>query len=81
MMMRAFVPSAATASDATATSGLGSGLSSGSQSKNIRKYLKLILGYFFCQIVVHIPNFIQIGQKNIEVKKIGYRSALVGWSG
>ncbi len=44
MMMRAFAPSAATASDATTTSGLGSGLSSGSQLKN--SYLKLILCCF-----------------------------------
>ena len=42
----AFAPSAATASDATTTSGLGSGLSSGSQSKNSRSYLKLILCCF-----------------------------------
>ena len=36
---------------------------------------------FFCLIVVHISNFIQIRQKiNMEVKKICYRSALVGWS-
>ena len=41
MMIRAFAPSAATASDATATSGLGSGLVSDSQSKNRRSYLKL----------------------------------------
>ena len=32
----------------------------------------------FCPIDVHIPNFIQIGQK---VKEIGFRLALVGWSG
>ena len=31
--------------------------------------------------VVHIPNFLQIGQKNIEVIQICYRLALVGWSG
>ena len=43
MMMRAFAPSAATASDATITSGLGSGLSSGSESKNSRSHLKLIV--------------------------------------
>ena len=36
-MMRAFAPSAATASDATTTSGLGSGLSNGSQSKKGKK--------------------------------------------
>ena len=33
-MIRAFAPSAATASDTTTTSGLGSGLGSGSQSEN-----------------------------------------------
>ena len=43
MMMMAFAPSAAIASDATTKSGLGSGLSSGIQSKNSRSYLKLIL--------------------------------------
>ena len=47
MMMRAFGPSAATTSDATTTSGLGSGLSSGSQLQNSRSYLKLILCCFF----------------------------------
>ena len=43
MMMRALPPTAATASDATTTSGFGSGLGSGGQSKNRRSYLKLIL--------------------------------------
>ena len=46
MMMWAFVPSAVTASDATTTSGLGSGFSSGSQSKSSRSLLQLILRYF-----------------------------------
>ena len=57
MMMRPFAPSAANASDATTTSGLGIGLSSGSQLRNSSLYV------VFCQIVVHIPNFIQTGQK------------------
>ena len=35
MMMMAFAPSAATAYDVTTTSGLGSGLSSGIQSKKL----------------------------------------------
>ena len=43
LMMRAFAPSATTASDPTTSSGFGSGLSSGSQSKNSHSYLKLIL--------------------------------------
>ncbi len=70
MMMRASVATAYT------TSGLGSG----SQSKNSRSYLKLFY-VVFCLIVVHMPNFIQIGQKEMEAKKIGYWSALVSWSG
>ncbi len=48
MMMWAFAPSAVTVSDATTTSGLGCDLGSGSQSKNSRSYLKLILCCFFC---------------------------------
>ena len=63
MMMRAFAPSAATASDATTTSGLGSGLGSGSQSKKAVAISNSIY-VVFCLIVVHIPNFIQIGQKH-----------------
>ena len=73
-MMWAFNPSAATASDATNTSGLGSGFNSGSRS-----YLKLIICCFLPNSCPHTkfhPNW----TKNIEVKKIGYRSALVGWS-
>ena len=80
MMMRAFDPSAATASEATTTSGLGSGLSSGSQLKNSRSYLKLILCCFLPNSCPHTkfhPNW----TKNIEVKMISYRLALVGWSG
>ena len=76
MMMRAFAPSAATDSDATNTSGLGSGSGSGSQSKNSRSYLKLILCCFLpnsCPNTKFYPNW----TKNIEVKKIGYRLALV----
>ena len=78
MMMKAFAPSAA--SDATTTSGLGSGLSSGSQSKESRSYLKLIVCCFSPNSCPHTklyPN----RTKSIEVKKIGYRLALVGWSG
>ncbi len=46
MMMGAFAPSAATTSDATTTSGLGSGLGIGSQTKNSLSYLKLIICCF-----------------------------------
>ena len=80
MMMRAFAPSATNASDATTTSDLGSGLSSGSQSKNIRSYLKLILCYFLpnrCPHTKFHPNW----TKNIEVEMISYPLASVGWSG
>ena len=80
MMMRAFPPSAATASDATTTSGFGSGLGSGSQSENRRSYLKLILCCFLPNSCPHTkfhPNW----TKNIEVKMISYWLALVGWSG
>ncbi len=73
MMMRAIAPSAATASDATTTNGLGSGLGSGRQSKDSRSYL--------CRF---LPNscphtkFHQNRTKNIDVKKICNQSALVG---
>ena len=70
-MMRAFSPSAATVFDATTTSGFGSGLSSGSQSKNSRSYLKLILYCFLPNSCPHTkfhPNW----TKNIEVKMISY---------
>jgi len=77
MMMRAFAPSAANASDATTTSDLGSGLSSGSQSRNSRSYLKLIVCCFLSNSCPH-TKFNPNRTKNIEVKKIGYRSALVG---
>ncbi len=73
-MMRAFAPSDANASDATTTS------DSGSQSKNSRGYIKLILCCFLSDSCPHIkihPN----RTKNIEANTIGYRSALVGWSG
>ena len=79
-MMRAFVPSAATASDATTTSGLGSGLSSGSQSNNSCSYLKLIQCCFLLNRCPHTklhPNW----TKKIEFNKVGNRLALVGWSG
>ena len=45
MIMRAFPPSAATAS--SGSSGFGCGLGSGNQSKNRRSYLKLILCCLF----------------------------------
>ena len=79
MMMRAFDPSAATASEATTTSGLGSGFGSGSQSKIRRRYLKLILCCFLPNSCPHTkfhPNW----TKNIEVKMISYRLASVAWS-
>ena len=79
-MMRAFNPSAGTASDATNTSGLGSGFSSGSQLNSSRSYLKLIICRFLPNSCPHTkfhPNW----TKNVEVKKIGYRLASVGWSG
>ena len=77
MMMRAFAPSAVTA---TTTSGFGSGLGRGRQSKNSRSHLKLILCCFLPNSCPHTkfhPNW----TKNIEVNKIGHRLALVGWSG
>ena len=79
-MMRAFASSAANASDATTTSDLGSGLSSGGKSKNSFSYLKLILCCFLPNSCPHTkfhPNW----TKNIEIKMISYRLALVGWSG
>ena len=67
MMMRAFAPSAAIASDAITTSSLACGLGSGSQSKNSRCYLKLIR--CLCLKVVHRPkNFIKTGQKTYTVE-------------
>ena len=80
MMMMVFPPSAATASDATTTSGFGSGLGRGSQSKNSRSHLKLIL---CCVLPNNCPHtkFHPNWRKNIEVKMISYRLALVGWSG
>ncbi len=70
MMMRAFAPSAATASEATITSGFGSGLGRGSQSeKKSHGYLKHILSCFLansCPDTKFHPNW----TKNMEVKKI-----------
>ena len=66
LMMRAFPPSAATASDATTNSGFGSGLGSGSQSNHSRGYLKLILCCFLpdgCPHTKFHPN----QTKSIEV--------------
>merc|ERR1712163_83417 len=77
MMMRAFPPSVATASDANTTSGFGSGLGSGGQSKNRRSYLKLMLCCFLLNSCPHAkfhPNW----TKNIEVKMICYWLASVG---
>ena len=71
MMMRAFAPSAATASDATTTSGLGGGLGSRRQTKNRLSYLKIILCYFLPYICPHIK-FHPNRTKNVEVKKNGY---------
>ena len=84
MMMRAFAPSAVTASDAIATIGLVSGLGSGSQSKNSCSYLKLTLGYLLLNSCPHTefhPNRTKDIKLILKVKKICYRSALVGWSG
>ena len=78
--MRVLAPSPATASDATTTSGLGSGLGSGSYQKISRSYIKLILCCFLpnsCPNTEFHPNRI----KNIEVQKIYYRLTLVGKSG
>ena len=80
MMMRAFSPSAATASDATTTSGFGSGLGRGSQSKNSRSHLKLILCWVLPNSCPH-TKFHSNWTKNIEVEMISYRLASVGWSG
>ncbi len=79
MMMGAFTPSDATASASDASSGLGSCLSSGNK-KNSRSYLKLILYCFLPNSCPH-TKFHPYQTKNIEVKKIGYRLALNGWSG
>ena len=76
MMMRPFAPSTATTSEATASGAT----TSGSQSKNSPSYLKLILCCILpssCPFTTFHPHRI----KNIEVKRISYWSALVGWSG
>ncbi len=68
-MMRAFVPSALTASEAaTTTSGLGLVAISNSF------YVVFLLDS--CPHTKFYPN----RTKNIEVKKICYRLVLVGWS-
>ena len=64
--MSPFSPIAATASDATA---------SGSS------YLKLILCFFFLPNSCPFTKFRPNRTKNIEVKMMSYRSALVGWPG
>ena len=79
-MMWAFNPSAATASDATNTSGLGSGFSSGSQSNSSRSYPKLIVCCFLPKSCPH-TKFHPNRTINVEVKKIGHQLALVDWSG
>ena len=60
-MMRAFAPFAVTASEATTTSGLGSGLGSGSQYKNSRSYLKLILCFFLPNSCPHTRKEVRSG--------------------
>ena len=70
MMMWALEPSAATAFDTTTTS----------QSKSSCSYLQLILWCFSPNSCPH-TKFHPNRTKNIEVKKIGFWSALVGWSG
>ena len=80
MTMRAFALSARTVSDATTTSGLGSGFSSSSPSNSSRSYLKLIICCFLLNSYPH-TKFHPNRTKNVEVKKIGYRLASVGWSG
>ncbi len=73
--MRVFAPSAVTA---TTTSGFGNGLGRGSQSKNSRSHLKLILCCvlpYSCPHTKFHPNW----TKNKEVKMISYRLASVGW--
>ena len=75
--MRAFAPSAVTF---TTTSGFGSGLGRGSQSKNGCSYLKLILCCFLPNSCPHTkfhPNW----TKNKEVKMLSYWLASVSWSG
>ena len=68
MIMRVLAPSPATASDATTTSGLGSGL--GSSSKKIVVVISNSFYVVFCLIVVRILSFIQIGQKIYKLKII-----------
>ena len=70
--MRAFAASAANGYDATTTSGLGSGLSSGSQK--IAVAVSNSFYNVFCLIVVHVPNFIQIGQERYKLKRLA-----IGW--
>ena len=65
--------SAVTASDTTTTSGLGSGLDSPS-------YFKLVLSCFSPNSCPH-AKFYPNQTKNVELKKIGYQLASVGWSG
>ena len=72
--------SAATASDATTTSGFGSGLASVGQSRNSLRNLELILCCFLPNSCPH-TKFHPNRTKNIEVKKIGHWLMLVGWSG
>ena len=76
MMMRAFAPFAATASDAT-MSGLGSGLSSGSQLQNSRSYLKLILCCFLPNSCPHTKFHPNRTQKHRSLKD--WPSVGFGW--
>ena len=63
--MKPFAPSAATASDATTTSGLGSGLGSALVVVNKKVAVAISNSFYvvFYLSFVHIPNFIQTGQK------------------
>ena len=80
--MRAFAPSAVTASEATTTMVPVTWAVVWVAEVNQKIAIAISNSFYvvLC-LIVHIPNFIQIGKKNIEVIKIGYPSALVGWSG
>ena len=78
MIIRVLVSSVATASDASPTSGLGSTFGSALQSETSPSYLKLFLCFFFLPNSCPHTKFHPNRTKNIEVKKICYRSALVG---
>ena len=75
-MMKACSPSATTAFDATTASGFGSGLGSGSQLRNSRSYINLIL-YCFLPNSCPYTKFHSNWTKDIEVEKNCYRLTLV----